>query len=136
MALYKCLLLLLGQHRSTTLYVDAAYIVTDRLAWSVGLSVTLMSSAKTVTAELIEMPFGLRTLVGSGNHVLDGGGPNPSTGMDNFKGEGRPIVKYRDILRLPVQKRLNRSRIEMPFGLWARMGPRSHVLYQNQCKNG
>jgi len=40
-------------------------IVTDREAWSVGLSVgqsvTLMSPAK--TAEPIEMPFGLRTLV-------------------------------------------------------------------------
>ena len=84
MALYKCLLLLLGQHRSTTLYVDAAYIVTDRLAWSVGLSVTLMSSAKTVTAELIEMPFGLRTLVGSGNHVLDGGGVQIPHGQGQF----------------------------------------------------
>ena len=52
-------------------------IVTDRVAWSVGpsvgLFVTLVSPAK--TAEPIEMPFGLRTLVGPGNHdiVLDGG---------------------------------------------------------------
>jgi len=45
-------------------------IVTDRVAWSVGLSDTLMSSAK--TAAPIEMPFGLRTQVGLGNHVLDG----------------------------------------------------------------
>jgi len=45
-------------------------IATDRVAWSVGLSVTLVSHAK--TAEPIEMPFGLRTRVGPGNHALDG----------------------------------------------------------------
>jgi len=49
-------------------------IVTDRVAWSVGLSVglsvTLVSPAK--VAEAIEMPFGLRTRVGRRNHVLDG----------------------------------------------------------------
>jgi len=36
-------------------------IVTDRVAWSVGWSVTLVSPAK--TAEPIEMPFALRTRV-------------------------------------------------------------------------
>ena len=46
-------------------------IVTDRVAWSVGRFVTLVSPAK--TAEVIEMPFGLRTRVGQRNHVLDGG---------------------------------------------------------------
>jgi len=45
-------------------------IVTDRVAWSVGLSVTLVSPAE--TAALIEMPCGLGTWVGSGNHVLGG----------------------------------------------------------------
>jgi len=44
--------------------------VTDRVAWSVGLSVTLVSPAK--TAEPIEMPLELRTRVGPGNYVLDG----------------------------------------------------------------
>jgi len=34
------------------------------------LSVTLVSRGK--TAATIEMPFGLRTWVGPGNHVLDG----------------------------------------------------------------
>ena len=43
-------------------------ILTDRVAWSVGLSVTLVSPAK--TAAPIELPFGLRTWVGPGNHVL------------------------------------------------------------------
>jgi len=44
-------------------------IDTDRVAWSVCRSVTLMSPAK--TAEPIEMPFGLRTRVDPWNHVLD-----------------------------------------------------------------
>jgi len=51
-------------------------IVTDRLAWSVGMSVcrsvcrsvTLVSPAKTVAP--IEMPFGLRTRVGLGNGTM------------------------------------------------------------------
>jgi len=62
------LLFFFRPHRSTT-YVDAA-VVTDRVAWSVGLSVTLVSPAK--TAAPIEMPFGLRTRVSPRNHVLDG----------------------------------------------------------------
>jgi len=63
---------------------------------SVGLSVTLVSPAK--TAAPIELPFGLRTWVGPGNHVLDGD-PDPH-GKGQFLGEnGRPIVKYRDTLR-------------------------------------
>jgi len=58
-------------------------IVTDQGASSVGLSVTLVSAAK--TAEPIEMPFGLRTGVGTGNHVLDGG-PDLPMGRGNFEG--------------------------------------------------
>jgi len=66
-------------------------------------SVTLVSPAK--TAEPIKMPFGLRTPVGSGNHVLDRG-PDPEGAF--FGGKGCPIVKYReDTLRSSVQKRLN-----------------------------
>jgi len=45
-------------------------IVTDQVVWSVGLSVTLVSSAK--TAGPIEMPTGLWALIGPRNHVLDG----------------------------------------------------------------
>jgi len=60
-------------------------ILTDRVAWSVGLSVglsvTLLSPAK--TAAPIEMPFGLRTWVGPGNHVLDEG-PYPPWEGANF----------------------------------------------------
>ena len=80
-------------HRSTT-YVDAAY--SYRPSRVVCRSVTLVSPAK--SAVPIELPFGLRTWVGSGNHVLDGG-LDPPTGRGKFLGEnGRPIVKYRDTL--------------------------------------
>ena len=65
-----------------------------------------MSPAK--TAALMELPFGLRTWVGLGNHVLDGD-PDPPMGRGKFLGEnGRPIVKYGDTLRSSVQRRLNR----------------------------
>ena len=56
----------------------------------------------------------------SNDHVLDGG-PDSSMVRNNFDGEkGRPIVQYRDTLRAKP--------IEMPFGLWASMGPNNHVL--------
>jgi len=51
---------------------------------SVSRSVTLVSPAK--TAERIEIPFGLKTLVRSGNHMLDGD-PGSSTGRGNVLGE-------------------------------------------------
>jgi len=58
-------------HRNTT-YVDAAYSYrpSSVVCQSVGLSVTLVSHAK--MAAPFELPFGLRTWVGPGNHVLDG----------------------------------------------------------------
>ena len=77
-------------HRSTT-YVDVPYSYrpSSVVCWSVGLSVTLVSPAK--TAAPIELPFGLRTWVGPGNHVLDGG-PDPPMGRGNFVGErGIPL---------------------------------------------
>ena len=89
-------------------------IVTDRVAWSVGLSVTLLIPAK--TAKAIEMPFGLRPRVGSGNRVLDGG-PDPLWERAVFRGKGRPVVKYRFIVRSSVLKRLNRSRCCLVCGL-------------------
>jgi len=47
-------------------------IVTDRVAWSVGLSVGLSPSEPcNKTAETIQMPFALRTRVGPRNHLLD-----------------------------------------------------------------
>jgi len=45
-------------------------VVTDRLAWSVGLTVTVVGPAK--TAEPIEMPFGIWIRVSPRKHVLNG----------------------------------------------------------------
>jgi len=87
LGLYKIcsLLLLLLLGRIAVLRTLMRPILTDRVAWSVGLSVcrsvTLVSPAK--TAATIELPFGLRTWVGPGNHVLDGG-PGPTMGRGNF----------------------------------------------------
>jgi len=65
-------------------------VVTDlssMVCWSLCRSVTLVSHL----AEPIEMAFGLSTLVGPGNHVLDGG-PDLSMGRGNFEGErGVPL---------------------------------------------
>jgi len=89
-------------HRST-MYVDAAYCY--RPSSVVCRSVTLVSPAK--TAAPIELPFGLRTWVGPGNHVLDGG-PDPPWEGAKFLGEnGHLIVTYRDTLRSSVQRWLN-----------------------------
>jgi len=95
------LLLLLG--RIAVLRTQMRPIVTYRVAWSVCRSVTLVSRAK--TAEPIEMPFGLRTRVGLGNHVLDGVQIPPRPFPPTLGGKGRYIVKYWDTLRLYVQKR-------------------------------
>jgi len=72
---------------------------TDRVAWSVGLSVglsvTLVIPAK--TAEPIEIPFGLSTWVqGPGNHVLDEGPDTSSEGA--ILRERITHCKYRDFL--------------------------------------
>jgi len=67
-------------------------IVTDRVAWpdcrSVSWSLTILSPAK--TAEPIDMPFGVKTLVGPGNHVLDGV-PDPPVERGIFLGEERDV---------------------------------------------
>jgi len=51
-------------------------IVTDRVAWSVCRSVTIVSPAK--TAEPIEMWFGMQTQLGQRNHMLDRGPDTPA----------------------------------------------------------
>jgi len=77
------------------------------------------------TAGPIEMLFELWTRVGPGNHVLDAV-QMPCGKGQLWRRKGRPIVKYRDTLRLSVQKKA--ESIKMPFGLWARMGPGKHVF--------
>jgi len=59
-------------------------IVTDRVEWSV------CEPGK--TDESIEMRFGFRTRVDTGNHVLDGG-RNPQMGRGNSEGEGAAHCK-------------------------------------------
>jgi len=63
--------------------------------------------------------------VGPRNHALDGV-QIPQWAWAILRGKGWPIVKYRDILRSSVQ--ITAEPIKMPFGLWALMGPRNHVL--------
>jgi len=65
-------------------------IATD-VAWSVGLSLTIVSPAK--TAEPVKMPFGLWTRVGPKNyHVLDGSPDLPMV-RGNFEGKGAAHCK-------------------------------------------
>ena len=66
-------------------------IVTDQVVWAVCLSVTLVSPVK--TAEPIEMPFGLKTQVDPGNHVLDGGSRSPMC-MGNFEGKSHLKLSF------------------------------------------
>jgi len=69
-------------------------IVTDRLAWSVGLSVGLTvchTSDHAKTAEVIEMRFGFRTRVGPIGRMNYTGSRSP-TGKGNFEWErGEPL---------------------------------------------
>jgi len=64
-------------------------IVTDRVAWFVGLSVGLSVVNPTKSTEPIEMPFGLWDRVGSKSHVLDIGSRSPLEGA--ILGKGRPL---------------------------------------------
>jgi len=73
------------------------------VAWSVGLSVTLVSTAE--TAEPIEMSFGFWAQMGPRNHVLNGN-PDPHRNGQLW-GKWVPIIKYRDTLRSHVRKWLN-----------------------------
>ena len=52
---------------------------------SVSLSITIVSPAN--TTELIEMPFGMWTRVGTGNHVLEGG-PHFQNAIGHLLGGG------------------------------------------------
>jgi len=76
------------------------------------------------------MPFELRTGVGSVNPVLDEG-PDRPWEWAILKGvKGRPIVKYRDILRSSVQKRLNGWMDGLRCHLvWRKTSSQATVLY-------
>ena len=103
------------------MYVDAVYCYrpSSMVCRSVGQSVTLVSPAK--MAEPIKMPFGLRTWVGPGHHVLDGV-QIPTMGRGNFEGErGDSLYSIGHSVVICAK---TAEPIEMPFG----MGPRNHVL--------
>ena len=101
-------------------------VVTDRVAWSVGLSVREVchTSEPCKTAEPIEMLFALRTLVSPGNLVLDGV-QIPLWKGAIFWGRGVPLWSIRTHTVISAKMA---EPIEMPFGQWGRMGPRNHVL--------
>ena len=100
--------------RITILRTYTRPLVTDRVAWSVCRSVC-HTSEPYKNGWTDRDAFGLRTLLAPRNHVL--GGVHIPMGTDNFRRKVRPIVKYRDTLRSSVQKRLNRSRCCLGFGL-------------------
>ena len=74
--------------------IDATYCCRYRTQRGLcaGLCVLGMRVSCTETAKAIEMPFGGRTQVDPGKHVLDGF-PDP-TGMGNFVGDVRLIKKH------------------------------------------
>ena len=76
-------------------------------------------------AQPIKMQFGLRTGMGSRNHVLDVG-PDRPTRRRNFQGE-RACSGMSDG-QFVVRCAKMAEPIKMPFALWAQMGPRNHVL--------
>jgi len=88
----------------------------NRVVWSGGLSVTLVSPAKTV--EPIDMLIGLWARMGTRNHLLDGG-PDPH-GKGQFWGKGRPL---QSICR---ERAKTAKAIDLPFELWTRVGRRKH----------
>ena len=63
--------------------------------------------------------------MGPGNHVLDGVQIPPWEGA-NFLGEWASYCKVQGHSTVVCAK--TAEPIGMPFGLWARMGPRNHVL--------
>jgi len=113
-------------HRSTT-YIDAVYCyqLSSVVCQSVGLSVTFVIPAK--MAEPIEMPFGLRTRVSPGNHVLDGGSDAPWEGAI-LRGKGASHCKVWGHSAVICAKTAKPRPIEMPFGLWAQMGLTNRAL--------
>ena len=65
--------------------------------------------------------------MGPGNHVLDGGPDPPTHGKGQiFGGEWASSCKVYGHSTVVCAK--TAEPIGMPFGLWARMGGRNHVL--------
>ena len=97
-------------------------IVTDRVVWSVSLSVTVVSPAK--TAEPIDMPFGLEDSVRPRNHVLDEVQIAPYE-CAVFMARDMPGHARRHTAMSSAKMA---EPIEMPLGVRTLVGPGNHVL--------
>ena len=98
-------------------------ILTDRVEWSVGLSVchSREPCKNDRTDRDADWVVGLREL----KELCIRWGPDPPMARDNFwREKGRPIAKYRDTLRWSVQKRLNRSRCRLGCTVVGSDGPK------------
>jgi len=101
-------------------------IVTARVAWSVVptvcRSVTLVSPAK--TDEPTEMPSGMRTRVGPGNHLLSRGSRSHHGKGQFRRAKGACHCEVYGHSAVICAK--TAEPIDMPFGLWTRVGRRKH----------
>jgi len=99
-------------------------IVTDRVPWSVGLSVYHTSNPcrNGWTDRDAVWVVGLHETKES--YVI--WGPRSQWEWVILSGKGQPVVTYTDTLPWCVQKRRNGSRFEIPFGLWTLVGTRKH----------
>jgi len=70
----------------------------------------------------------LWTRVGQGNHVLDGGPDPPCEGAVS-RGKKAAHGKVYGLSAVSCVKTV--EPIEVPFGIWTRVGPRKHVLEVN-----
>jgi len=102
-------------------------ILTDRVEWSVGLSVchSREPCKNDRTDRDADWVVGLREL----KELCIRWGPDPPMARDNFwREKGRPIAKYRDTLRWSVQKRLNRSRCRLGCTVVGSDGPKESCI--------
>jgi len=99
------------------MYIDVAYCY--RPSNVVCQSVTHVSAAE--MAELIELTFGLKTLVPEGT-MYQMGVQIPLGKGQFIEGKGHPIVKNRNTLRSSVQKWLKRSRCRLGCGVGSAQG--------------
>ena len=91
------------------------------IAWSVGLSVTIVTPSK--STELIKMPFGLWTRVSPMYHVLDRSLDHPCEGAI-LRGKGA-AHRNRTVCRELCK---TAEPIEMPFEVRPLVGQRKHEL--------
>jgi len=113
---------IISPHCSTK-YIYMWPIVTDRVAWSVCWSVTVVSPAE--TAAPIEMPFGLLALMRQIPHR-----------KREFSGERSAHCKVWALSAVSCAK--TAEVIDLPFGLWTRVDKRKHVLdgSRSPCERG